>query len=386
MIASARSSSARAVRTLSRAGRRRLCRAVAVAVGIAVVATGTTSAHEEYVVDEEGDVGLAEFWADALADPLVVGPLLGGAVVVLAVVAGYFVFRPFQRDIAAFRLAMAEYREYVPWLLRISVGIPLIGAGFGGYFISPAVEVELRLLQVALGFLLLFGLATRVVALAGLVAYLVALVARPALLLQLEFVGAFAAIVLLGSGRPSADHVFQRVAGTPGSVYSRFDPVYERARAFQARIDPYERLLPTILRVGLGAAFVYLGFGQKLLRPGLPLAVVERYDLTAVVPVPPELWAIGAGLAETTLGLALLVGVFTRATATTAIGVFTLTLFALPDDPVLAHVTLFGMASAVLIAGSGPYAVDTWLERLESDADADAERADATPAEPVDAP
>lgn len=364
-------------RTLSRAGRCAL-----LAVSLASAAAGTASAHEEYVVDDEHAVDLVEFLTEGLTDPLVVGPLLGGALAVLVLVGGYLAVRPFRRDIAAFRAAMDEYREYVPWLLRISFGIPLIGAGFSGYFISPAIEIDLRLLQVALGFLLLFGLATRLVALLGLAVYLVGLVRWPTLLLQLEFVGGLAAIALVGSGKPSADHVLQQVAGTSGTVYRQFDPVHRRAQAFQDWIEQYEPLLPTITRVGLGATFVVLGVGQKLLRPGIGLAVVERYDLTAVVPVPPELWVLGAGLAETALGLALVLGLFTRATAVTAIGMFTLTLFALPDDPVLAHVGLFGMASVLLITGSGPYAVDRWLETLAGDA----ERADAARSEAVDAP
>ncbi|AEH35391.1 DoxX family membrane protein [Halopiger xanaduensis] len=353
---------------------------VAVCVGTAAV--GTASAHEEYVVDDEHAVDLGEFLTEAVTDPLVVGPLLGGALAVLALVGGYLAVRPFRRDITAFRTAMDEYRAYVPWLLRISFGIPLIGAGFSGYFISPAVEVDLRLLQVALGFLLLFGLATRLVALIGLVAYLVGLIRWPTLLLQLEFVGGLAAIALVGSGKPSADHVLQQVAGTSGTVYRQFDPVHRRAQAFQAWIKAYERVFPTITRVGLGATFVVLGVGQKLLRPGIALAVVERYDLTAVVPVAPELWVLGAGLAETALGLALILGLFTRATAVTAIGMFTLTLFALPDDPVLAHVGLFGMASVLLITGSGPYAVDEYLETLMGDT----EPTDAAQAEVADVP
>ncbi|MFP8952451.1 DoxX family protein [Natrialbaceae archaeon A-arb3/5] len=332
-------------------------------------AVGTASAHEEYVVDEERDVALGDFLAEALTDPFVVGPLIGGAVVVLAVIAGYLAFRPVQRDVAAFRFAMREYIDYVPWLLRISLGIPLIGAGFGGYFISPALEVDLRLLQVALGFLLLFGIATRVVALIALVVYLVGVVIWPTLLLQLEFVGGLAAIALIGGGRPSADHVLQRVAGTPGTVYRRFDPVHAHAQSFQERIDTSEQLLPTVVRLGLGTTFIFLGLTQKILQPGLALAVVERYDLTAVVPASPELWVLGAGLAEIGLGLALIAGFFTRASAATAIAMFTLTLFALPDDPVLAHVALFGMASVLLITGSGPYALDGRLERFEPDTD-----------------
>ncbi|WP_243641380.1 DoxX family protein [Natrarchaeobius halalkaliphilus] len=328
--------------------------------------TASAKAHEEYVVDDERDVTATEFLADALVDPAVVGPLIVGAAGVVAVVAGYLFVRPLQRDIGAFRSAMREYTDYVPWLLRISLGIPLIGAGFSGYFISPALEVDLRLLQVTLGFLLLFGLGTRIVALAGLVAYLVGVFRWPTLLLQLEFVGGFVAIALIGSGRPSADHVLQRVAGTTGTAYRRLDPIHERSRSFRERIGTTERYLPTVVRVGLGVTFIFLGATQKILQPGLALGVVDRYDLTAVVPASPELWVLGAGLAEVALGIALIVGLFTRATAAAAVAMFTLTLFALPDDPVLAHVALFGMASVLLITGGGPFALDNRLERFEN--------------------
>ncbi|WP_440771615.1 DoxX family protein [Natronorubrum sp. DTA28] len=350
--------------------RRRVSRLLAASiVSLAVVATGTVAAHEEYVVDEEHDVDVPTFFGDTLTDPFVVGPLLVGAFAVTVAIAGYLRFRPFQRDLAAFQTAMGEYTDYVPWLLRISLGIPLIGAGFAGYFISPALEVDLRILQVVLGFCLLFGLATRVVALVTLAAYLVGVVIWPVLLLQWEFVGGLLAIALIGSGRPSADHVLQRVAGTRGTVYGRIDPVYGRARTLQERVDGYRRYLPTVVRLGLGSTFIYLGLTQKLLQPGLALAVVDRYDLAATVPASPELWVLGAGLAEVALGLALIAGLFTRASAGTAIAVFTLTLFALPDDPVLAHVALFGMASVLLITGGGPYAVDGHLERVATDAD-----------------
>ncbi|ELZ17769.1 DoxX family protein [Haloterrigena salina JCM 13891] len=263
-----------------------------------VSASETARAHEEYVVDEKREVAVAEFLRESLTDPLVVGPLLAGALVVLAAVGGYLVVRPVQRDVAVFRAAMREYTAYVPWLLRISIGIPLIGAGFGGYLISPALGLEARLLQVALGFLLLFGLATRLVAVLTLAVYLVGLAIDSILLLQLEFVPGTLAIALLGGGRPSGDHVLQRVAGTPGTVYGRFDPIYDYAREFQTRIDPYRRFLPTIVRAGLGCTFVSLGLGQKLLRPGIAVAVVDRYDLTAVVPAGPELWVLGAGLSK----------------------------------------------------------------------------------------
>jgi len=334
---------------------------LASALAACQLAVGSALGHEEYVVDDEVEVGVREFFADALGDPAVVVALLFGALAVLVAAAGYLVVRPVRRDIEVFRSTMAGYTEYVPWLLRISFGIPLVGAAFAGYFISPAVPVEARVLQVGLGFLLLFGLATRATALATLVVYLAALAVYPTLLLQFEFVGGMAAIALLGGGKPSADHVLYEVSETTGTLYGRIDVVGDLAERLQARLDPAQRLVPVVVRVGLGATFVALGVGQKLLRPGIALAVVDRYGLTAVVPVAPELWVLGAGLVEAALGLALIAGLFTRAGAATALFMFVLTLFALPDDPVLAHVGLFGMASVLLITGSGPYAVDRWL-------------------------
>ena len=79
-------------------------------------------------------------------------------------------------------------------------------------------------------------------------------------------------------------------------------------------------------------------------------------------PRPREL-VYASGLAEIAFGLALLFGLLTRATAAGAFVLFTLTLFGLPDDPVLAHITMFGLASAVFTLGGGPLSIDAWLAR-----------------------
>jgi len=331
------------------------------AVCLLPLAAGRTRAHEKYVVDGEQDVTVGEFLSEVLSDPLSLGLVGGGAVAVGVTAVCYLYFQPLAADVAAFRLAMREYAEYVPWLLRISIGIPLIGAGFGGYFVSPAVGVELRLVQVTLGFLLLFGLATRVVAVATIAVYLVGVAFYPDLLLQLETAVGSAVIAMIGSGKPSADHVLYRISEAKGTLYGRVDFVHTRARDWQQTVQPYEQYSPTVARVGLGVGFVFLGVSEKMLSPGLGLEVVAHYDLTAIVPVSPELWVFGAGLTEIGLGTLLILGAFTRAGATTVIVMLTLTLFALPDDPVLAHVGLYGLASMLLITGSGPYAVDRRL-------------------------
>lgn len=340
---------------------------------LAVVASlggfvGVAGAHVDYVSDGGESVDPLRFVLEVVAEPFHATLLAGGGLLVALVALAYLRYRPARRDIEVFRRAVDGYRDLLPWLLRLSFGLPLVGAGFAGYLFSPAVPVAgvgafapARLFQVGVGFLLLFGLATRAAALVGLVAYLGTLAVAPQALLANEFVTGMVAVALVGGGRPSADHVLAAVADADGTLYGRLDPVNRVATALDRWLDPYEPFLATVVRVGLGLNFAYLGLTQKLLAPGPALAVVEKYDLTSVVPVSEGLWVVGAGLTELTLGLALLVGLFTRAGALVALSMFTLTLFGLADDPVLAHVTLFGLASALVITGSGPLSLDRML-------------------------
>ena len=356
---------------------RTLHRRVVVGLVVFVVTlslAGRAAAHVRYVTPGGDPLAVAEFLRTALTTPFNIGMLAAGGVAGVAAAAAYLRLRPFQRDLAVFRDTMAEYRDLLPWLLRLSVGLPLVGAGFAGYYFSPAVTLPsptfVRLFGIAVGFLLLFGFGTRLVAFVGLVGYLGGLVFNPTLLLAFEYVPAFAAIALLGGGRPSADHVVSRLADAD-TVYSRIDPFYRAvAVPFVERVDPYRALVPVIVRIGLGVSFIYLGITQKLMNPGNATAVVAKYNLTAVVPVSPELWVVGAGLTEAGVGTLLILGAFTRGASAVAFLLFTTTLFGLPDDPVLAHISLFGLASALLVTGAGRWSVDAWLrDRTESAAE-----------------
>jgi uncharacterized membrane protein YphA (DoxX/SURF4 family) len=341
-----------------------------VAVALAALLTvpalaGRAAAHVRYVTPGGDPMAVAEFLREALMNPFNLAALAVGGVAGVGVVAVYLRLRPFQRDLAVFRETMAAYRELLPWLLRLSIGLPLVGAGFSGYFFSPAVTLGsptfVRLFGITVGFLLLFGFGTRLMAFVGLVGYVAALPAYPTLLLAFEYVPALAAIALLGGGRPSADHVVSRLAAAD-TVYSRIDPFYRAvAVPFVERVDPYRVLVPVIVRIGLGISFIYLGLTQKLMNPGNATAVVAKYNLTAVVPVSPELWVVGAGLTEAAVGTVLILGAFTRGASAVAFLLFTTTLFGLPDDPVLAHISLFGLASALLVTGAGQWSVDAWL-------------------------
>ncbi len=336
-----------------------------------VLASAPAAAHVRYVAEDDGPAtDPVEFAMQVLADPVNAALFGGTALLGTAGLLAYLWVRPTVPDLAVLRETLSGYEDLVPWMLRLSMGLPLVGAGFAGYYFSPAVETEPRLLLLGLGFLLLFGLATRAVAAVALLAYLVGLARSPDLLLAIEYVPGLLAIVLLGGGRPSADHLLEAMASAPGTYYGRIDPVNRIAGRFRDLLDPWTRYAPTVIRVGLGVAFVYLGLVEKLLQPGRTLGVVAKYDLTAVVPVDPGAWVLGAGLAEIVLGVLLIVGLLTRGVAAAAFVVFTLTLFGIPDDPILAHITMFGLASAVFTLGSGPLALD----RLLADGDSPADR------------
>ena len=331
--------------------------------------TNTVLAHVEYVVPDSGQsLDPIRFLIGVLSDPMNMGLMTVGGVMSIGTLVGYlYVYESAPLDIAILRESLTEDATFLPWLLRLSVGLPLVGAGFAGYFVSPAVTVPAdpavavptRLFLVGLGFLLLFGIATRPAAIVGLLAYVsVTLAVAPELLLASEYLGGFLAIVLLGPDQPSVDRLLARLAETEGTRFNR-PPSMRTLRTWTDRhLDPYEAYTPTVIRLGLGLNFVYTGLFDKLLQPTQALAVVEQYDLTSVVPVDPGLWVVGAGTTELALGIALIVGLFTRGVAAIAFGTFTLTLFALPGDPVLAHVSLFGLTTALLITGSGRIALD----------------------------
>ena len=343
--------------------------ALTVAALVAVV-TRPVRAHVDYVTEPQAETRDAlTFTLEVLSEPFNAA-LFGASGLLVAVgLVAYLYVRPTITDIVILREKLAGYSDLIPWMLRLAVGMPLIGAGFQGYLFAPTVTFNvganplLRVLFIGLGFFTLFGLGTRIVATAGLLTYGWAIVTRPAVFLAIEYVPLFLSLLLLGGGRPSADDMLLEVASTDGTIYGRIDPVHHLKAYLDERTRPLRVYVPVILRVGMGAAFIYLGLIQKLAQPSSGLAVVEKYNLTAVVPVDPGLWVVGAGVTEIAVGVALITGFFVRGAAATSFLLFTLTLFGLPDDPVLAHVTLFGMASAVFTLGAGPLSFDHWFGR-----------------------
>ena len=309
------------------------------------------TAHVDYITDPERSPDPIRFLLDALAQPGSL-PLIGaGMVMVLAAVLAWARWRPMEEPRARFIERARTYREYLPWMVRLSVGLVLIGAGLSRVRFMPTIPSgELfALLLTATGFLLLLGLAVRPAALVALGAYAVTLISHPSLVMMLDVAGGLAVAAILGPGRPSLDDLLR-------AAYPR-GPGARVATENLAR-GRYDDIVPLMVRLGLGGAFVASGIVDKLLIYEQDFAVVDRYHLTSIVAVSPELWVIGASLIETTLGMAILLGVLTRFSAVIGFAVLTLALLALPGDPVIAHVGLFGLSSMLVILGGGRWSLD----------------------------
>ena len=273
-------------------------------------------------------------------------------------------WRPLEAPRARFIERAEGYREYLPWIVRLSVGLVLIGSGVSRVLFMPTIDAAAwaPLTLTATGFLLLLGLAVRPAALVALGLYAATLVGSPELVMMLDVAGALGVVALLGPGRPSLDDLLRAAFPRgPGA----------RAATENLGRGRYDDLVPLLVRLGLGGSFAASGIVDKLLIHDQALTAVGKYDLTAVVPVAPELWVLGAILIETALGIAIIAGVLTRFSAAIGFAVLTLALFALPDDPVIAHVGLFGLSSLLVITGAGRWSLDRAVlrpigERLRS--------------------
>jgi uncharacterized membrane protein YphA (DoxX/SURF4 family) len=307
--------------------------------------------HVDYVTDPAESRDPVGFLFETLAQPGTLPILLAGAVVIGLALAAWARWRPLEAARERFIERASTYTEYLPWIVRLSVGLVLIGAGLSRDLFQPTLEAEglIGVLLTACGFLLLLGLAVRPAALVALATYVISLVLHPELIMMLDVAGGLGVAAVLGPGRPSVDDLLRAAfpAG-PGA----------RAATTNLAEGRYDDVVPLLVRIGLGGAFVASGIVDKLIIHDQALAAVEKYGLTAVVPVSPELWVVGAAIVETALGLAVLFGAMTRFSAVVGFAVLTQALFALPDDPVISHVALFGLCSVLVIIGGGRWSLD----------------------------
>lgn len=237
---------------------------------------------------------------------------------------------------------LSSYHEFIPWILRLALGISLIGSGAGEVLISPTLShgIVFGIVQFILGFCFLSGFMILPSALMTLLLYVYGLTHEIYLLGNLDFFVLALSIFFFHSPRPGFDDIFNL----------DFIKLSNTSRHFIA----------PLVRVGLGVSFIYLALHEKLLNPMFSNLVVENFHLTHFIPVSANMWVLGAGLIELVLGICILIGFYTRLSSVISILVISVTFFYFKES-VYAHVTLFSALAILAIEGGGVWSVDRFL-------------------------
>ncbi|MEY2671963.1 MAG: hypothetical protein RL687_380 [Candidatus Parcubacteria bacterium] len=306
-----------------------------------------SSAHVSYVINKDEMLNVAgknpEYLGHALSNPtnwilMVVTALL---VLVLAI------FCNNNKSISSFFIKiknkLSSYHELIPWIIRLALGISLLGAGVSGVLISPTyTDAQVfSLVQTVLGFFFLAGFLLVPTTIVAIFIFLYGILTNAYLIGNMDFLVLAVSFLVFHSARPGIDDIF-------GISMFKF-------------IKIPRKYLALILRLGLGFAFIYLALYEKLLNPGFSDLVVSQYNLTSLVPVDPAMWVLSAGLVELVLGILIVIGFYTRTVAFVAFLVISLTFFYF-KEAVYSHVTLFSALAILAIEGGGLWSVDKKLE------------------------
>ncbi|MBP6926276.1 MAG: DoxX family protein [Candidatus Pacebacteria bacterium] len=244
----------------------------------------------------------------------------------------------FVKELSYVKKQLQSYQDYVPWILRLGLGIMLMGAGMHSVLISPISPtiISVAALEFIVGFAVLFGFLLTPGLLIIIGFYLTGLFNNGYMFGNLEVFGSAIALFLIASNKPGFDHL----VGIP--------------MLFRDRLKKYA---PLILRIALGGAFIFLAFYEKIFNPHFFSTVVESFNLTSIIPVTPAMWTLSVGLIELIVGLCIIFGFKTRVTSAIAFVVFICTFFFFKES-VYSHVTIFAGLSSLFIMGGGYLSID----------------------------
>jgi hypothetical protein len=244
--------------------------------------------------------------------------------------------------------ALARLASWMPFALRLHVGVSLIGLLSAGAYLAPS----LTLANDLAGWLL--GIVAAVTAVALIVGYRtraaagVLLLSGPLgmivfgvwpVLQRVDLLGLALFLLVAGPGRWSADHELGR----------------ER--------DPDEAALGAAiwaLRVCVGVALIVVALAEKLADPELALHFLDEQSTNfnvlelAGLPVGDLEFVRVAGVVEVLFGLLLISGALPQAVVLAAGIPFNLTLYFFGTSELLGHLPVYGTMLALLVYGSHP--------------------------------
>lgn len=295
---------------------------------------GPTLAHETWFTDVRPDYDLGFLVAPATIALI--------AAVVLTAVVWRLVGRRLPTPELPFLTPLGRLAPWIPRLLGIHAGVSLLSQAASGTYLAPALALPdslfgtlLGVVEAITGIWLITGYRIRPAA-------WLLVAAGPLGMIGYGVVGILERVDLLGIALflallPPND--------TPGGVVEASTEHVARALAG--------------LRLLVGGALVVLAFTEKLARPDLALAFLDRYPafniLAAVgLDVPDLAFVRLAGGIELLFGLLIISGAMPQVAVIAAGIPFNATLFFLGTSELIGHLPVYGAMLALLVYGSSP--------------------------------
>jgi len=269
------------------------------------------------------------------------------AAVAVTVFAALFWRRRGQRDLipgperlGATEEGIARFYGWVPMVIGIHFAVPLLVLGVQGQLFSPNNVLAapwifiLGTWQIAIALSFLYGGLTRVFAASLAVLWVLAgfVVGWESAFENLHYLGAAVFFFCKGRGPYSIDRLlFPRLAPSPALAGHGLK----------------------LLRISVGAGFVFVAFTEKLANPTLAHAFLSQYPLNFTVstgfPLSNELFIWCAGTTELLLGLFLAFGIFPRVIIIGAWGIINLTLTIFSWIELVGHLPIYGIMAVLLV-------------------------------------
>jgi len=271
----------------------------------------------------------------------------------LFLLVGAFALALLVRAIASFRPGLdqpwlARLAPWMPFAVRLHLGIALAGLLSGGYYLAPSMELDKNLVGWLLGLvvatsalLLLVGWHTRRGAWLLIAAGPLGMLefGFEAILHRVDLLGLALFLVLAGPGRWSADYELGRVR----------DPVrVEAGRAVWA------------LKLAVGSALIAVAVSEKLANPDLARRFTDERGVDFNVgqalglPLADTEFIRIAGALEVLFGLLIISGALPQAIVLIAGVPFNLTLYFFGTNELLGHLPVYGAMLVLLVYGSDP--------------------------------
>lgn len=303
----------------------------------------SASAHVGYLLSEEEFAqrgGANIHWLlSALSDPFNVLLILVTGLVLVTFILLTHQTRFVEKIEKNLELKEIDYQRIFPWIIRLALGITLIGAASTDSLISPILSgmPQFAFWQTVLGFLLLIGLFLEISIVFTILLFLYALSMNFYLLGNIDFLALAIAFFFIGDSRPGLDDLLEV-------------PCF-------CLLTKVKDFLPLVLRIGVGGGMIFLAIYEKFLNPLTSAYIVEQFRLASYIPVSVEMWVFSVGVIELFVGLFLILGFFTRLSSAIAFFVLSLSFFFFGED-VYSHLTLFAVLSILFVTGGNRWSLD----------------------------